>query len=208
MAVGLKVCGVTRADDLSLCQALGVEAVGLNLWPGSSRGLRLDEARRLVRAVPRAGGTLRVGVFVDATPDQVARAHAELQLDAVQLHGDGEPEPYAALGLPWIWVIRGTPSLETLRVPRPMPLWVLLDAHVQGYGGQGHRTDWTWAAEVVRALGSVPVWLAGGITPGNAAEAIAGVAPAGIDVATGSESAVGVKDRGKIEALLRACGRG
>jgi phosphoribosylanthranilate isomerase len=204
--VALKICGVTRPDDLALCQSLGVDAVGLNLWPASSRGMSMPAAKRLVEAVPR-GTTLRVGVFVDATPEQVALAHAQLQLDAVQLHGDAAVAPFAALGIPYVWVVRGTPELATLRVPKPAPTWVVLDAHVSGYGGQGERTDWTWAAHAVRALAPLPVWLAGGITPVNAREAIAEVGPAGLDVATGSEHAPGEKDREKIEALLRACGR-
>jgi phosphoribosylanthranilate isomerase len=202
-AVALKICGVTRPEDLAACQRLGVEAVGINLWSGSSRGLSLDAARRLVDAVPRSD-TLRVGVFVDATPEEVAHAHEELELDAVQLHGDGPVEPFAALDLAWVWVVRGTPALETLRMPKPAPIWVLLDAHVMGYGGQGARTDWAWAGRAVRTLAPA-VWLAGGITPDNAAEAIAAVDPAGLDVATGSEVRPGHKDPAKIEALLRAC---
>jgi phosphoribosylanthranilate isomerase len=206
VAVALKICGVTRPDDLALCQSLGVDAVGINLWPASSRGMSMPAAQRLVEAVPRST-TLRVGVFVDATPEQVALAHAQLQLDAVQLHGDGAITPFAALGIPYVWVVRGTPELATLRIPTPAPTWVVLDAHVAGYGGQGERTDWTWAAQAVRALAPVPVWLAGGITPDNAQRAIATVRPAGLDVATGSEHTPGNKDPAKIEALLRACGR-
>src|SRR5690606_34429685 len=120
---------------------------------GSPRGLTLAAARTLVRAVPRRGATRRVGVFVDASPHDVAEAVAELALDLVQLHGDAPHEPYAALGFPWIRVVRGTPPLHALDAPRPAPAWVLLDARVEGYGGSGTTTDWTWARTAVEHHG-------------------------------------------------------
>jgi phosphoribosylanthranilate isomerase len=105
-------------------------------------------------------------------------------------------------------VVRGTPALERLRVPSPGPRWVLLDAAVAGYGGAGQPTDWGWAAEAVAALAPLPVWLAGGISPDNAAQAIAAVRPAGVDVASGAElpgASHGHKQRSSIAALLAIC---
>ncbi len=200
---GLKVCGITRRADLLACDRLGVDAVGINLWSGSKRGLNLADAKALL-ALTR--GALRVGVFVDHTPVQVGSIARALGLDVIQPHGDGPPESFAALGLPWAWVIRGTPELATLLVPAPAPAWVLLDAATPGYGGAGARTDWAWAAAAVQALAPLPVWLAGGITLGNAADALAQVRPAGLDVASGSEVAGagrGEKDLQRIEGLLR-----
>jgi phosphoribosylanthranilate isomerase len=201
---GLKVCGITRRSDLLDCDALGVDAVGINLWPGSKRGVSPEEAAALLRGTT---GGKRVGVFVERTPSEVAAIAKALKLDAIQPHGDASPEPYAALGIPWVWVVRGTPPLETLRVPEPLPCWVLLDAAVPGYGGAGARTDWGWAARAVQALRPLPVWLAGGITVDNIEDALVQVAPAGIDVASGSETVGatrGEKDRTRIEAMLRA----
>ena len=106
--------------------------------------------------------------------------------------------------------MRGTPDLATLRVPEPTPDWVLLDAAVSGFGGQGVQTDWDWAALAVERLSPLPVWLAGGITVDNIDEALARVRPAGVDVASGAEvdgAKRGEKDRGKIEGLLAACRR-
>ncbi len=202
---GLKVCGITRRGDLELCDALGVDAVGLNLWSGSKRGLSVEAAAALLSGAPR--GALRVGVSVEHTPEALDAAARRLGLDAIQPHGDADPAPFAALGRPWVWVVRGTPPLATLRVPTPDPMWVLLDAAVAGYGGAGARTDWEWAAQAVRALAPLPVWLAGGITPDNAAAALSQVRPAGLDVASGSEQPGadrGQKDAARIEALLRA----
>lgn len=208
--VALKICGVTHLDDVDACIAHGVVAIGLNLWPGSKRALTLDDARPLAqraREVASARRVLLVGVVVDATPSDTRRAFESLGLDLVQPHGDAPVEHTAALGLPYIWVIRGTPSLATLRVPEPAPAWILLDAHVAGYGGQGAATDWAWAAAAVKALAPLPVWLAGGITPQSAAAALHTVAPAGLDVASGAERPGDPrrKDHAAIAALAAIC---
>lgn len=187
---GLKICGVTHPDDVDACLAHGMTAIGLNLWPGSPRALTLEQALPLARRIRerRAGQRpLLVGVLVDATADDTRHAFESLELDLVQPHGDTPVDHTAALGLPYIQVIRGTPPLATVRVPDPAPAWILLDAHVPGFGGQATTTDWTWAAAAVRALAPLPVWLAGGITPHNAVQALDLVAPAGLDVASGAE---------------------
>lgn len=209
-SIRLKICGVTRPEDVAACVELGVDAIGINLWAGSRRGLTLAEATALVRELPARGGPERVGVFVNPEPDDVLRAHAALGLDLVQIVSD---DPHAAalrLALPQLWVVRGTPA--QIELPTPAPARVLLDAAVPGYGGAGQTTDWDWARGAVRRMSaSVPVWLAGGITPENAAAALAAVGPAGLDVASGAELAGarrGEKDRARVAALLAACRAG
>lgn len=205
---GLKVCGVTHEADLDACIAAGVDAVGLNFWSGSSRAIDVATGRALVQRARAAGSAIElVGVFVDRDPAQVAELAAQVGLDAIQPHGDRPGRDYAELGLPWVWVVRGTPDLATLKVPTPAPAWALLDAHVPGYGGRGVTTDWDWAAQAVRHLAPLPVWLAGGIGPDNAADAIARVAPAGLDVASGAQVSGDPrrKDAGKIAALVSIC---
>lgn len=205
MAVKLKVCGVTRAEDLAACVELGVDAVGINLWSGSRRGLTLAEAQALLQAVDPPRSLERVGVFVEPTAEEVRRAAETLALDLVQIVGAQE---VAGFGLPYLWVVRGTPALAELLPPSPGPARALLDAAVPGYGGAGQTTDWGWAAAAVQQLAGLEVWLAGGITAENAAQAIAQVRPAGLDVASGTELAGarrGEKDRVAIAALLAAC---
>ncbi|MCA9700223.1 MAG: hypothetical protein KC431_22045, partial [Myxococcales bacterium] len=115
--VGLKICGVTRAEDLRRCIELGVDAIGLNLWPGSRRHLSLDAAETMLRSadvqIDSDESPTRVGVFVDAALAEVEAAVERLGLALIQPHGDAPVEPYAALaaglGVGWIWVIRGTP---------------------------------------------------------------------------------------------------
>jgi len=206
MPAKLKICGVTRAVDLAACVELGVDSVGINLWSGSRRGLSLADAAALLRAVmPARGGPERVGVFVNPEPDELRRAREILELDLVQVIRD---DPHAPpLTMPHTWVIRGAPPLDSLVLPAPAPARVLLDAAAPGYGGAGLTTDWGWARAAVQRL-AAPVWLAGGITPANAAAALAAVAPQGLDVASGAELAGarrGEKDREKIVALLAAC---
>ncbi|MGH1343333.1 MAG: phosphoribosylanthranilate isomerase [Nannocystales bacterium] len=195
---------MTRRADLEACDRLGVDAVGINLWSGSKRGLSPEDAGALLAG---RSGALRVGVFVDHQPHQVAAIARALNLDAIQPHGDADPQLFAGLGVPWAWVIRGTPDLASLAVPEPLPAWVLLDAVVAGFGGAGAQTDWAWAARAVNALAPLPVWLAGGITADNAADALSQVQPAGLDVASGSEmpgALHGEKDIVRIEGLLGA----
>lgn len=214
--VALKVCGVTRVEDLRACVELGVDAVGFNLWSGSKRYVELREAERMIADAQLGDvGPLRVGVFVDVDLEAMAEAIAILDLDLIQPHGDAPLEPSSSIAelaerydIGWIQVIRGTPALETLRVPERRPRWILLDAAVPGFGGAGQRTDWTWAAAAVQTLAPTPVWLAGGINPSNIEAALRDVAPAGIDVASGSErpgAQHGEKQRDAIAALLRAC---
>ena len=206
MAIKLKICGVTRPEDLAACIELGVDAIGINLWSGSRRGLSIEAAKRLLREAPATGGPERVGVFVNPTDEEVLRAHAELGLDLVQIISDA---PVVTPSLPSMFVIRGTPALADLAMPTPAPTRFLLDAAVPGYGGAGQTTDWSWARAAVQRLSPVaPVWLAGGITPDNAGAAVLAVAPAGLDVASGAEmpdARRGEKDRTRIAALLAAC---
>ncbi len=205
----LKICGVTHVDDVDACVAHGVDAIGLNLWPGSPRALSVEQARPLVAAAraTTSDAPQLVGVVVDPDPQALVRDAEALGLDAVQLHGDAPPQRYAGLTVPYVWVLRGTPPLAGLALPNPAPAWILLDARVAQYGGQGVTTDWQWARRAVEHLAPIPVWLAGGLTVDNAADALATVNPAGLDVASGAElpGRPRRKDPAKIAALAAIC---
>jgi phosphoribosylanthranilate isomerase len=198
--VKVKVCGLTRAEDVRTCVEAGVDAVGFNFWPGSRRYLTLDAAERLADAVPET--ILRVGVFVRAPAADVRLAVQRARLQVVQLHGDEDPQEYSDIGVPLWQVVRIGGPESPPGMPSRAASAVLLDAHVEGQGGGGRRFDWglvPWA----RAW-RMPVWLAGGLTPENVGEALRRVAPDGVDVASGVESAPGVKDAGRIRAFLAA----
>lgn len=213
VGVGLKICGVCSADDLRACRDAGVHAIGVNLWDGSKRHVATADAARMLDEV-RAQGPLPkiVLVVVDPDPEVLAAAITTLHPDAVQLHGDAPPQGYvrALAGTPWIRVLRG--AVDTVAPSRgdPDPAWVLLDSAVPGYGGQGTVLPWAFAAAAVQSLSPRPVWLAGGLHPGNAAEAIARVRPAGLDVASGAEAPGDPrrKDPAAIAALVAICKEG
>ena len=210
LPVGLKICGVTRLEDLEACAAAGVPYVGINFWPLSRRGLSLDAASSLLAAWPlrQRGRTKIVGVLVDHPPAFVHEATQRCGLAAAQLHGDENLDAYADLEVPLVWVIRGTPELTSLPWPKRDPAWILLDALVAGFGGMGAQTDWVWARRFVAAFAHrSPIWLAGGITADNAHSAILQVQPAGLDVASGAEQTDarhGEKDLEKIRQLMAA----
>lgn len=203
--VSLKICGVTRSADAEQLVDLGVDALGVNFWPHSKRYLPAAEAGWL-RALD--GKILRVGVFVNqdsALPIQLIR---DGWIDAVQLHGDEAPEDavvYQKNHIPFFKAI-GVGSMNDLsQATDYLADAVLLDAHAPGvYGGTGARFDWNHATDFKSRHPMLPVILAGGIVPENAADAVRAVRPSALDVASGAESSPGIKDFHKVRALLAA----
>lgn len=201
----VKICGVTTAEDALGCAAAGADALGLNLWPGSPRFL--PEANRaalreaLESAHPRV---LRVGVFVNAPAAEIAAALGSGLIHVAQLHGDEEPAAGAALaGRAWKALRLGgegdLPQLQ--RYPAAHFPLLVIDAPTPAYGGSGRRIDEALAA---RAAALRPLLLAGGLGPDSVAGAVRRVRPAGVDVASGVESAPGRKDLGKVAAFIAA----
>jgi len=203
--VSLKICGVTTRDDAAQLVALGVDALGVNFWPRSPRYLAPELAVWLGEL---AGQILRVGVFVNEPAALPLRLVRDGLLDAVQLHGDETPDEvavYQDFGVPFFKAI-GVKTLADLeRVADFGARAILLDAPAPGvHGGTGRTFDWNAAIEFKSRHALLPVILAGGIGPANAARAAATVRPAALDVASGAELAPGRKDFHKVAALLAA----
>jgi phosphoribosylanthranilate isomerase len=198
--VRVKVCGVTSIADALMCVAAGVDAIGLNFWPGSVRRCAEDVAREIADAV--AGRALLVGVFVDAPEAEIARIYAAVGLGCVQLHG-AEPPELVARFLPHAYKALRVRDAGVLAEVRAFPgEHVLLDAYVPGaVGGTGATFDWSLAAQVARER---KLTLAGGLTPRNVGEAVRAVQPYCVDTASGVESAPGVKDAGLVRAFVAA----
>lgn len=207
-AVSLKICGVTTRQDAQRLVALGVDALGVNFWPPSKRHLPPENAGWLRDL---AGSILRVGVFVNQAPDLPRRLIREGLLDVVQLHGDETAEDaaiYQETGIPFFKAIGVKTRADLERAAGFGASAVLLDAHAPGvYGGTGETFDWNTAVVFKTQHRSIPVILAGGITPENAALAVATVHPAALDVASGAEISPGIKDFTKVSALLAALNR-
>lgn len=203
----LKVCGVTLPEDAACLAALGVPALGVNFWPASKRFCPVDSAAPfLTEARDRI---LRVGVFVNADPGEVSGLLDRDLIDLAQFHGDESPEychRFADHGYPFIKAI-GVRTPDDLRQARDFrAAGLLVDAHAPGvYGGTGRAIDWKTARDFIDTNPDLPLILAGGITPENAAEARNAVRPAALDVASGSESTPGIKDFSKVRSLFAAC---
>ena len=198
----VKVCGLTRAEDVALACELGARYLGFNFSAASPRRLSLDDAGRLAAAAPRH--VARVGVFVDESAEEMREAAEAAALDFVQLHRPLRPGDVEAAPRPVFAVARvgagGAPagSEETLARCRA----ILFDTAVAGLaGGTGETFDWSL---ITGRRWPVPVFLAGGLAPENVGEAIARVRPSAVDVASGVESAPGVKDSEKMARFFRA----
>lgn len=213
MNVRVKICGVCRPEDAAVAAASGADYIGVILAPGYGRSRTVAEAALIFDAAP---GVQRVGVLVDAPPDEAAAAGDHLRLDVVQLHGNEAPDDVAAL--------RSAGSFRVWKVVRPLTAADLLEAvrrfaHVvdglvldgpgraagAGAGWTGARFPWDAVAD---GRGHVPAGLdvvvAGGLGPDNVASAIARLAPDVVDVSSGVESAPGAKDPERVRAFIAA----
>jgi len=197
----VKICGLARAEDVELACALGASFVGINFAAKSPRRVTVGQSRELSRAV--RAGVLKVGVFVDETYDQISEAVEAARLDLVQIHRSLREEDLERIGVPVVAVARVGGGAAPV-IPTPALLArcraILFDADATGRaGGAGIRFDW-------RLLDGktfpVPLFLAGGLGADNVAEAIARVRPAAVDVASGVESAPGIKDRRRMERFF------
>lgn len=196
----VKLCGITRPEDAELAASLDAWAIGFILWPGSKRRVDPAVAAGIARAQRRKLET--VGVFVNPTLDDVAHAVEGIGLTYVQLHGDEGPAFCTAVaqrtGVRVIKALGIGSGADIRDIERFHTDLHLLDT---GRGGSGQTWDWALAAQ---RHSPVPVILAGGLTPENVGEAIATVRPWAVDVASGVESAPGIKDPAKVEAFVAA----
>ena len=183
-SVSLKICGLTREIEAQRLVALGVDALGVNFWPGSKRYLAPADAIWL-RAL--AGRIVRVGVFVNAPAELPLRLFEDGLLDVIQLHGDESPTDAAvfhAANVPIIKAIGVKTSAELSRAADYGAIAILLDAHAPGvYGGTGQVFDWQVATRFREQQPATPLILAGGIVPENAGMAAREVQPVALDVA-------------------------
>lgn len=190
-----KICGITRDADAGLAVSLGASALGFVLWPGSPRHVPLARVRMITATMPPF--VMPVGVFVDPTPADIADA-AGAGIRLAQIHGkvpDASPLPV----LRAVHLGDNDDGLDAQVGPIEP---VLLDAHDPVlHGGTGRTVDFERAAAVAARR---VVVLAGGLTPANVADAIGRVRPYAVDVASGVESAPGVKDHDKLRAFAKA----
>lgn len=200
MATLIKICGMTRKEDALAAAALGVDLLGFVFYEGSERRITPAAAREITRALPR---TVRpVGVFVDADPAVVRAVVSEAGIAVLQFHGGETPEYCAAFA-------RDYPVIKAFRVSAEADLrtvndypgqYCLFDTYVKGKpGGTGASFDWKVLKdfEILK-----PMILSGGLTPENVGKALEELAPFGVDVSSGVESAPGIKDAGRMQRFV------
>jgi phosphoribosylanthranilate isomerase len=196
----IKICGLTREADVDTAVAAGADAIGLMLYPQSARFVTSERAAALARRLPPF--VTPVLVLVNATPDAIAAGLAAVPHALLQFHGDETPADCDAPGRPYLRAVRMAPGLDLLDLAARFPhaAGLLLDAHVEGYGGGGKVFDWSLIPGGVPA----PVVLSGGLNPASVTDGIARVRPWAVDVSSGVESAKGVKDAGLMRRFCEA----
>lgn len=196
----IKICGITREQDLNAAAAAGADALGFVFYPPSPRYVEPARAAALMWRVPPF--VTRVGLFVNADVAVVRATLAAVPLDILQFHGDETAEYCERFGKPYLKVARMRPGLDLLEYARTYPsaAGLLLDAYVEAYGGAGQTFDWSL---IPRSL-PLPIVLSGGLTTENVASAVRGVRPWAVDVSSGVEAAKGIKDADKIAAFVAA----
>jgi phosphoribosylanthranilate isomerase len=200
----VKVCGITRLEDAELATELGAWALGFILWERSPRAVDPGVAAGIARVMRRR--TELVGVFVNASLEEIARSADTLGLTHVQLHGDEGPafanEAARRTGCKIIKAARIASGADLQALERYRTDFHLLDTRVEGkHGGSGERWDWDLAAH---RHSKVPTILSGGLDADNVAAGIAAMNPYAVDVASGVEASPGIKDHAKLEAFFAA----
>jgi len=194
----IKFCGITRAEDIQQAVALGVDAIGLILVPGSKRELKLEQAAALSRSVPPM--VTLVCLVADAGEDLVRAILSRMRVDLLQFHGKETDQQCNIYGRPFVKAVAmGDDNVAVQLEAWPSAAGLVLDGHRSGeLGGQGQRFD--WSRQLHR--GSQPIVLAGGLSEHNVAEAIAAMRPYAVDVSSGIESAPRIKDGQRMQAFI------
>jgi phosphoribosylanthranilate isomerase len=199
--VAVKVCGLTVPEEALACARLGAWGIGVVFAPGSPRRVDAARAAAVLGALPAR--VARVGVFVDASVEEMDEVARRAGLTHLQVHGEADPAAIRAVcGLPVIEAVRvdGEPALERARASAAD--LVMLDAAVPGLqGGTGTAFDWSLLER--RPLGR-PFALAGGLAAGTVADAVARLRPRMVDVSSGVESSPGRKDPERVRAFVAA----
>lgn len=210
MRTRAKICGITRSQDVQAAVSAGADAIGLVFSPPSPRHVSITQAQALLQHIPAYVQV--VGLFVNATANEIKSVLDSVALDVLQLHGDETPEQCQEIALQckrrWYKAIQVKPELDVVKeVQRYQAAGasaVLLDAwHPELKGGTGHQFDWSKFPKL-----DIPLILAGGLTPENVTDAIQTTQAFAVDVSGGVEAAKGIKDKQLIERFMQGvqCG--
>lgn len=201
METRVKICGITSvADGLTAAEA-GADMIGLMFYDNSPRHITLPQAVEISRALPPF--VMRVGVFVNPDEALVTRAIGECSLSLLQFHGDETSDFCTQFGIMSMKALRVRDAESLKQLENFNTEAFLLDAYSKsGLGGTGEKFNWDLAVEAQKF--SKPIFLAGGLTPENVADAVRQVRPFAVDVSSGVESVPGKKDPAKVKAFIEA----
>lgn len=200
MKTRIKICGLTREEDVDAAVAAGADAIGFVFYPPSPRYVTPERAAELARRIPPFVDV--VGLFVNADPATVLATCTSVPLNLLQFHGDEDAAYCRQFSRPYLRAARVRPGLDLVEFSSSFPeaRGLLLDAFVEGYGGGGHVFDWTLIPPALPGH----LILSGGLHADNVAAAIERVRPDAVDVSSGVESGKGIKDHAKIAAFVAA----
>ncbi len=207
----IKICGLTRIDDVHATVAAGADAIGFVFYEKSPRYIAPEAAARLIAAIPPF--VTSVGLFVNAMPEQVAAVVAQAPVSLLQFHGDETLEQSSAAAIAanrhFVRAVRVSPDMKAADLLKyeldchaasRLFSGLLLDALVDGYGGGGKVFDWSLIPKELAPR----VVLSGGLSVQNATDAVVRVRPYAVDVSSGVERDKGIKDAAKIRAFIDA----
>jgi phosphoribosylanthranilate isomerase len=207
----IKICGLTRVEDVQAAVAAGADAIGFVFYPKSPRYVTPEQAQALIAVVPPF--ITCTGLFVNASPEEVAAIVKVAPVSLVQLHGDETVAQSAAIaaacGRQFLRVFRVKPDTlpsdlleyeQQCRAASPLFTSLLLDTYVDAYGGAGKGFDWSLIPKDLAPR----VVLSGGLSVHNATDAVVRVRPYAVDISSGVEASKGIKDACKIAAFVAA----
>ena len=207
--VRIKICGLTRIEDARLAAELGVEYLGF-IFAESPRRVAAEAAGVILRTLEqeRQGGMRpveRVGVFVNASGEDILSTARQASLTMLQLHGDENPDFCSQFELPVIKALRILDrGIFDLVRGYDIP-YILLEPYLPGkYGGTGVQANWQLASELVSTFPEKRFFLAGGLGPGNVKAALSAVRPFAVDASSALENRPGIKDQQKMKSFIKA----
>jgi phosphoribosylanthranilate isomerase len=205
MRTRVKICGFTRVEDAVCAARLGVDAIGLVFYPPSPRNIGIDQAVKIVNALPAFVSV--VALFVDEQESRIREILNRVPIDCLQFHGDEPAEACRLYGKRYMKAVRMQEGIDIFDLARQYhdAAGLLLDAYHPGTkGGTGSRFDW----ELIPEQCALPIILAGGLDQSNARQAVQAVRPYALDVSSGVEAEKGVKDASKMAAFVSEVNKG
>lgn len=196
----IKICGLTREADVDAAVDSGADAIGFVLYPHSPRAVTPQRAAELAARLPPF--VTPVLLFVNPSPGDVETALQLVPQALLQFHGDESPQDCRRAGRPYLRAVRMAAGVDLLDFAARFhdAQALLLDAHVEGYGGGGKAFDWSLIPHGV----PLPLVLSGGLNPAGVTDGVLRVRPFAVDVSSGVESAKGIKDAGLMSRFCQA----